>query len=433
MSLTKTISRKEDPLSANNKITLSRYFPKGTQYFYAYPAEEASHFYNAVPPEVEEVVAARPLSCCGPNVKVICFAESLKQKSWEMLNDLNAINIERKNILTLPEKITTAIKGNERNDLICESLSKMVKKGKLLMAQPFLDARLKSFYQIPPQRTIWLNDKRNLSSFIPQQFLPRRYFEFLDGMCFHETEEKVPLPCVVKVSSSSSGDGVRICRTKKDLEEAKHEFRKIEGMIIVDEYINIKKNLGVQFGIPYDLKKPIEIIGIHEQLTSKDGAFLGGILDLEEEKFYRKKLSTLLIKKILPEVQRKGWYGIGGFDVLVDKKGKFHFVDANFRMTGMTTYDFLVRNKIIKKSLISFSGLFHGNESEFREKIMKIATPKNKDQMLFITALTEKNNMYRFNAAMIFDNKRQMKVNAKKLIESGVISEVMSQVCEGKI
>lgn len=417
-----------------NIYSLSRYFPKGTNYFYGYPTEEASHFYNAVPPEIEEVVAARPLTCCGPNVKVICFSESLKENSWEILhNELHAIDVQRKNILILHKKITTSVKGSKRNDLICDSLSKITTRRKLLMAQPFIDGRLKSLYQIPPQRTIWLNDKRNLSHFIPAHFLPHRYTEFLDGLCLYETEEKLPLPCVVKVSSSSSGDGVRICKTRDDLKKAKQDFKEIEGMIVVDKWVHAKKNLGIQFGIPFDKKMPIEIIAIHQQLTSSGGAFLGGILDIKENKLYRKKLGNLLLKKILPEIRKKGWYGIGGFDVLVDIRGNFHFIDANFRMTGMTVYDFMVKNRTITKSLVSFSGTFHGNEAEFRNKIMQIATPKTKDHILYITALVEKNNKYSFNAAMTFKDKREMKKNAKRLLQYGIESQVLSQISEGKI
>src|SRR5689334_20798405 len=54
--------------------SLSYYFPEGTQYFYGYPAGESGTFINLVPPEAEELVAARPLSCAGSNVTIVCFA-----------------------------------------------------------------------------------------------------------------------------------------------------------------------------------------------------------------------------------------------------------------------------------------------------------------------------------------------------------------------
>ena len=44
---------------------LSDYFPTGTCYFYGYPAGEDESFFNKVPVEIEELVAARANCCAG--------------------------------------------------------------------------------------------------------------------------------------------------------------------------------------------------------------------------------------------------------------------------------------------------------------------------------------------------------------------------------
>ena len=55
-------------------VTLSTYFPAGTRFFYGYPAGEDSGFLNRVGPEIEELVAARPICCAGRDVFIVNFA-----------------------------------------------------------------------------------------------------------------------------------------------------------------------------------------------------------------------------------------------------------------------------------------------------------------------------------------------------------------------
>ena len=71
--------------------------------------------------------------------------------------------------------------------------------------------------------------------------------------------------------------------------------------------------------------------------------------------------------------------------------------------------------------------------AEFREKVMQFALPNAKERILFITALTEKDNVYRFNAAMTFGDRKKMKENAEKLVNNGVVAGILTQVVEGKI
>ena len=415
---------KDDPPLKN--FSLSRYFPKSTEYFYGYPAEEDSHFFNGVPPEIEELVAARPLICAGPNVKVFCFRNTLSEPGWSILrNELKTVSIKENQIITFPKSINPRIYGPERNKKLKQALARRATPGKLVMAQPYLSPRLKTHYQIPSNRIIWLNDKKNLSSYIPAKYLPKIYDEFLDGKCFKEAQYKIPLPCVIKVSSSSSGDGVRICKTEKDLRRAKRNFAKLEGIILATEFIEAKRNLGVQFGIPADPEKPIEVINWHEQLVNKKGQFMGGIIENCQNKF--KNLEKILLTKILPEIRKKGWYGIGGFDILITQNSRFCFIDPNFRMTGMTVYDCLTRNKVIKKSCLVFTGMFRGTAKEFRKKIVPIAKKDDLNQILYITTLIKHGKIFRFNAALLFENRKEIPKLIKKVLSKGVISSILQK------
>lgn len=413
--------------SAKKTYNLSRYFPEGTAYFYGYPAGEESHFFNGVPPEIEELVAARPLVCAGPHVKTICFQASLKPFVWDLMHDLGVLNCEKTDVIGLPKEINAHLRGAARNRKIKQALIEQTESKKLVIAQPFLDVRLKEKYSIPSHRIIWLNDKRNLPSYIPHQYTVETYDEFLDGQCFEDCAEQIPLPCVIKVSSSSAGDGVRLCNTQKDIETAKADFLKLEGIILITEWIDMDKNFGVQFGIPENLDEPCEIIAWHEQLVDSNGAFVGGILEPKQKFPWMKTLNKLLLEKILPEVRRRGWFGIGGFDVLKTKDERFYFVDPNFRMTGMTVYDLLVRNGIIKKSLLSFTGTFEGRQNEFEKMITPLAKVGSERQKLYLTSLTEHHGLFRFNAALLFDERRDIPDLAREILSKGIESSVLSR------
>lgn len=417
----------EDPLPSEKPFSLSRYFPEGTEYFYGYPAEEDSHFFNGVQPEIEELVAARPLVCAGPGVKTICFKATTEDFVWGLMEDLGVLNVDKKNIITLPKLANRKVKGGERNKMLKQALVDISHPGKLVMAQPYLDTRLKTKYAIPSHRIVWLNDKHNMNAFIPWQYITKTYDEFLDGECFEDSADQIALPCVIKVSSSSAGDGVRICFTEDDIEKAKEDFSHLEGMIIVTELVDVKRNFGVQFGIPADEDKPMEIIQWHEQLTDKNGSFVGGIIEPNQNNSIFKPLSRLILQDILPEVRRKGWFGIGGFDVLMSKDERFYFVDPNFRMTGMSVYDLLAQNKEIKKPLLSFSGTYSGSQTDFKNLMAKIARVGSTEQKLFLTALTEHDGVFRFNSALLFDDRADIPKLSRELIGSGIQSQVLDR------
>lgn len=407
-------------------FSLSRYFPKGTEYFYGYPAEEDSHFFNGVAPEIEELVAARPLLIAGPDVKVLCFKTTTERFVWRLLEELGSLKANPENVILLPDEIENNIKGTERNRMVKQALVDMTTPGKLVMAQPFLDVRLKKNFAIPSHRIIWLNDKKNMASYVPWPYLAESYDEFLDGQCFADSSEQIPLPCVIKVSSSSSGDGVRICHTEDDIEKAKEDFARLEGIIMITELVDVERNFGVQFGIPQDPDQPIEIICWHEQLTDKNGSFVGGIIEPDQDQSIFKPLNKVILEKILPEVRRKGWFGIGGFDVLMNKDERYYFVDPNFRMTGMSVYDLLARNGEIKTPLLSFMGTFEGSQEDFEKVMKEIAMVGDPHQKLHLTTLTEHDGQFRFNAALLFDKRENLPRIAKEVLEKGIQSSVLA-------
>lgn len=412
-------------------LTLSDYFPKNTEYFYSYPVGDTLHFYNTADPVNEELISARLLACAGDGVKVVVYDSILRDGTLDLLRKHSDVEfIPRDQIIVLPSSINEGILGNERNELITEALFKQTSPKKLLMAQPILDDRLIDDYQIDPKLSIWLNDKKNLDQYVPLELLPKRYAQFLNGKDFFDSQLKIPVPCVVKVSASSAGDGIRLCQNVADLEKAKADFRQVTGTLFIEEFISYKHNLGFQFGIPYDKSfffNP-HIIGHNHQITAVDGEFLGGFVihDNEETVAEIKEIKKIIENEILPKIQDMGWYGVGGFDVLITEKGKFYIIDSNFRTTGMTAYIFLTRNNLISKSMVSFTATFKGTEKEFIKNVLSLN--KGKKKILGIVSLTKKDDEYRFNAALLFNRKKELPDLAKSLIEVGVKSAVLEML-----
>ncbi len=412
-----------------DQYSLSAYYPARTAYFYSFPSGEDSNFFNGVPPWKEEIVAARPMVCAGSDVRVVTFASSTNFEVRDLLEDRCGVSlIPKEHVITLPDMINDHLYGRRRNSTMKSVLRKFLAPRELIMAQPYLDEGLEEQYQIPPALVVHLNDKVNLASYIPKKFLPAQYQLFNNGRDFAESATIPPLPCVVKVSSSSAGDGVRICRTEEDLRIAKSIFQKRNGHIFVEEFIPSVHNLCVQFGIPHDAKKSIAIIGYNEQLIDVQGEFLGGMVDPAQNALAVKEIYTVLSDTILPAVRKLGWYGVGGIDVLVKNDGSFYFIDPNFRMTATFTYVYLLRHKRITKSVASFTGAFRGSHEEFLQRVVPLAREGGVTQRMTMIALTKKNDLYRFNAGLFFDQYDDIRNHASELLRLGIRSTVLKKL-----
>ena len=405
-------------------LTLSNYFPKDTEYFYSYPLGDTIFFYNAGDPVADELISARLLACAGKRIKVVVYNSTIKQKSLELLRENSDIPfLPKKQIIVLPEIINERTPAIKKNELITEALIKQTTTRSLIMAQPIIDGRLVNEYQIDPKLSIWLNDKKNLDQYVAPGFLPKRYAQFRNGEDFFSSTEKIPVPCVVKISASSSGEGIRICLNRQDFKKAKKDFRKRAGTLFVEEYISYLYNFGFQFGIPFDKKKKPHIIGYNHQVTAADGEFLGGFIFKGHKVKKVEKIKRFIVKEILPKIRAMGWYGVGGLDVLLTTQGKFYIIDSNFRTTGMTAYIFLTKNKLITKSMVSFTATFRGSQEEFEKKVLSLN--KGADKKLVIVSLSKKGSEYRFNGALLFEKTEEVFKLAIDLIARGVKSEVL--------
>ncbi|HSX23585.1 MAG TPA: hypothetical protein VLE74_00595 [Candidatus Saccharimonadales bacterium] len=408
------------------ELSLSRYFPAGTYYFYGYPSGDASGFLNKVPPAVEELVAARPLVCAGDHVQVVSFANAASPDTLQFISSqpgLPMLPEERRTVLSAA--IRANITGAARNRLVKQDLKQLVPAGSLVMAQPFLDEDMGHLYQIPPQLTNWLNDKKNMESFIPAALLAQRYAAFESGQTFSKDRRPWTLPCVVKVSSSSAGDGVYLCKDNGVLQAVRSALKDATGTVIVERYIEAQANYGIQFGIPQNPALPIDIIGVNEQLTTPEGEFIGGVIDTANDYKELETVKQQLLSHILPEVRKMGWYGVGCVDVLVSPIGQPFIIDCNFRMTGMTAYLMLAANKRISGSMMSFSGEYKGSLAKLQETIGHISRQDRTEIPMHIITLTEQDGACRFNAAISFRQSADLSDSASRLLQAGVASKAL--------
>lgn len=411
------------------RVSLSTYFPNGTKYFYGYPAGQASGFLNKVGPIVEELVAARSVSCAGHAVSVIKFAATSGELvGQDLLDKLGVPQLPNHQVTLLPREIDANLKGDERNEAIKKALLESVAPGSLVMAQPYTDEKMKNLYKISPELCTWVNDKNNMEKYISDYLLPKRFGLFSSGDEFIANHHKMPLPCVVKVSSSSAGDGVHICQTKQDMQKAVKELNHITGTILVEQFIKAKKNFGLHFGIPFDKRKPIDLIGVNEQLTTSEGEFIGGIIKESGLPPELLPIEQYLLTEILPAVREKGWYGIGCFDVLCDERNRLYIIDSNFRITGMSAYHLLISNGTIKSPLMSFSAEFTGSREEFEQSLIPYAGVGEPLKMVQLIALTNYGKHWNFNGSLFFSSEEELKQRAQTLIDLGVKSQALSQL-----
>ncbi|QQS64914.1 hypothetical protein IPO96_05135 [Candidatus Saccharibacteria bacterium] len=410
----------------SSKISLSRYLPKNSYYYYGYPSGQNDDFLNLVPPEVEELVAARALVCAGEDVKVLCFKQAYEACQSEIYNIFGTKNIYSENVVLFPSQIDVGLFGDKRNAAVKEFLKTNLQNKELLMAQPFTNDEMKGLFLIDPSLTNWLNDKRNIPEFIPSEYHTKRLAMYKNGRDFLRNIPNDIDACVVKVSSSSAGDGVYLCKSKSRLADVANELSNSTSNILIEEYVDAVRNYGIQFAIDYNNSSKIEIIGISNQVTTTKGEFIGGLILNNEDSSDLDGVIQCIKDIILPGVAKLGWYGVGCFDVLVDRSGRSYIIDCNFRMTGMTAYLMLKANGIIAKNVATFNGLFAEGSEKLTQKLMMLKETMG-EEFLHILALTVNDGICRMNAAILFDDINSMKNIAKLFLGIGIQSKALKK------
>ena len=144
-------------------------------------------------------------------------------------------------------------------------------------------------------------------------------------------------PYLVKTTHGLSGEGTYIIRRIHDVEFCFRELRyymeaKLVTEIVVSAFVKDEvANYCVQFYV--DKQGVPKLLGATSQLVSLAGVFLGGLIRYAETDMAR---FAPMIGRMAAFAHQHGYFGVIGLDVLEDKDGRLHCIDANIRVNGST-------------------------------------------------------------------------------------------------
>ena len=130
----------------------------------------------------------------------------------------------------------------------------------------------------------------------------------------------------------------------------------------------------------------------------------------------------------MPYVYQKGWHGIGCFDVLIDIDDNPYFIDANFRMTGMSASIFYKLNNQHPQAgnLFSLGAVYEGTKEDFMRDVASIST--GQDGWLHILTLSQNDTIWRFNACFYFSNNEELKEKCIALSARNLQSKIFEEI-----
>jgi hypothetical protein len=416
--------------------SLSAVFPPGTLYFYGFPAGEDSAYYNNCPPALEELVAMRAAACAGAHVGVVAFAATTSAAVWGLLADeLGVPLVARERLVALPAAIDHTIQGAERNRMIKQALRRLIPEHALVMAQPYLgdgpDDPLARTYRFPPALGVWCNDKRNIPELVPAMHRIPEYGHFADGQAFCAADPATfECPCVVKLTSSGAGDGVRICLRAAELAQAQRRFAAHAGTIVVQKYIERAGEFDVKFAVPFEPREPCALVGHSQELTGRNGEYMASLIrpgsDARVADIY-----AVLEASALPQLRARGWYGVGGVDVLIDRAGDFYFSDFNCRMTASMAQTLQLNTGVLgSRSTLTFYGRYRGPLARLRTHLLGTARFGAAEQLLNVIALADDGDAVRIYGGVLFDQPETLREHVAALQRLGIDADVFARAPE---
>lgn len=189
------------------------------------------------------------------------------------------------------------------------------------------------FYALDKPTFIALNNKSRISEWTGGKYLPRREVVPLDE--FEERVKTWDFPFVLKPGDelpTAGGYGVMICYNASELEKAIQRVRNAKDAtqtMIIEEKVEAIANYCVQFA--YTPERGIEYIGSAQQLTDDYGFYNGN-----ENAQAVPEFVIEAGREIMDNGVKQGFFGIAGFDLLVDQDDNVYAIDLNFRQNGST-------------------------------------------------------------------------------------------------
>lgn len=179
-----------------------------------------------------------------------------------------------------------------------------------------------------------LNNKARIPEWTNYKYLPKREVIAIDD--FEHAVSFWEFPFVLKPGDdlpTAGGYGVMICNNERDLEQAKTRIEQAKSetdTIIIEQKVEIVTNYCVQYA--YSKATGIQYIGTSDQITDDYGSYKGN------QNTHDVPQSVIQAGREIMEIGvAEGYFGIAGFDLLLDKYGEVFAIDLNFRQNGSTS------------------------------------------------------------------------------------------------
>lgn len=223
------------------------------------------------------------------------------------------------------------------------------------------------YYALDKTLFVALNNKARIPEWTNGKFLPKRKVVKIEQ--FENEIKNWEFPFVIKPGDdlpTAGGYGVMICYHDADLQKAITRIKEATAetnSLIIEQKIEEKANYCVQFA--YSESLGIQYLGAATQLTDKYG-------------FYNGNENTTNVPEHVIEAGRQimengvnqGFFGVAGFDLLVDEDDNVYAIDLNFRQNGSISM-LLLANELNSGYQKFYSYHSKGDNTHFFNTILK--------------------------------------------------------------
>lgn len=225
----------------------------------------------------------------------------------------------------------------------------------------------KEYYALNKDVFVALNNKSRIPEWTNNKYLPER--EIVPVETFEKRIESWSYPFVIKPGDdlpTAGGYGVMICYNDNDLAKAKQRIKdatEVTDHLIIEQKIEAMNNYCVQYAYAPDIG--VQYIGTAQQLTNEYGFYNGNenVNDVPQHVIDAGK-------EIMEIGVSKGFFGVAGFDLLVDKNNNVFAIDLNFRQNGSTSM-LLLANDLSNGYHKFYSYFSNGDNTHFYNTIVK--------------------------------------------------------------
>lgn len=193
------------------------------------------------------------------------------------------------------------------------------------------DSYPESLFWIDRRIAAELNDKGNLPQLVPDRYVPSRSIipiRELDRLLRADFSSPIVLKAVGPCDRGN-GSAMAILRCPADLVAAIPRLS-IGVEVIQEQYLDEVHNYCITFAAGHS---GVHYLGASDQITDSEGGFHGNWIDLHNPP---PREAVDVGFEIMRRAVDRGYVGMAGFDMIVDRDGRLWVIDLNFRLNAST-------------------------------------------------------------------------------------------------